>query len=223
MNDRGQSHVRLSPAERRSRASPSVRRLPTAEARDSGAQATLCKIRLTHVTKRRFPARLATKRRHQSTARKLPMKNNLIRRSVVIGALFLSPTSVAAGPVSAHPIMKTIDVKNCTNNAAQASSVIITLEPQAGFDSARFTFRNIATGQLHIIDYPNSGVWAPASHTFTLPGGNYTLKVGPLVVPGPGVPMRNSVQLLYESPISVPSFVNGKCIPPGATTTQSKN
>lgn len=141
-----------------------------------------------------------------------------IMNATIMAVLFASAAAEASVPLR-PPIWVGLEVKNCAANKSQPSSVRITTEYYAGaLEVIRYSFRNTVSGQVHNFDrLGQSGM----VHNFNLPGGSYTLKVARILENGE--PYPGSLQFLFETPIGVPSFVNGKCIPPAATINQMKN
>jgi hypothetical protein len=131
------------------------------------------------------------------------------RIAAVLAVLFAS--AGAQAELSWHPVIVTMDVKNCTTNKAQTSSVKLTTQGRTSPATVRFAFRNMVTSQVQKFDHPDN----LANHEFTLPGGIYSLKVSYINTPAGDV-FPGSVQLIYE-PIPVPSIVSGgKCVPSSA-------
>lgn len=139
--------------------------------------------------------------------------------ATIVIAIFASAVAEAAVPAR-PPVWEGFEVKNCGANKSQPSSVRITTEYfNGGLETVRYAFQNIVTGQVHNFDrHANSG----PVYNFNLPGGSYTLKVG-RISENNGATYPGSIQFLYESPIGVPLFINGKCIPPAAATTMTKS
>lgn len=130
--------------------------------------------------------------------------------ALVLMSLMLE-TNALAGQVRMHPTLLTIDVQDCGAKRNMTSSIKITtkfsdMEPSA---KLRFQFKNIANGQVSTFDYGHM----VTNHEIALPGGYYTFIVSHKGTYTTGAIPR-SVQLLYETPISVPNIsASGQCLP----------
>ena len=120
-------------------------------------------------------------------------------------------SSAFASSVLRHPILLTMDVRDCGANRGMASSIKLTTKfnyvDPAQF-SLHFDFKNVANGQISKFEY----VVFETTHSMALPGGYYTFIAYYKSDAAPGAPSK-SVQLLHDTPIAVPQITSsGLCL-----------
>lgn len=146
---------------------------------------------------------------------KMTMRCDVLAIAAAVAALFGSPGAKARNFESVRLV--TMDIKDCGPNAAQSSSVRITTNFRVGLSPVRFAFKNILTGQVHNFIHSQT----QTSHDFDLPGGRYTLRISDVDTASNVLP--RSVELVYDSPITVPVFINGQCVEDAAISKPRAN